>query len=112
MVGIEVDRSVGLTIFKQMLSRRRNVAFVAEEAARPIHQLAPIGAGLMHCTEYVHVVPGIGERFGLLAVVAVAQRAIVLGLAKALAKAALRCWRHICGRRRRRRRCCSLLPLL
>lgn len=84
------------------------MAFVAEEAARPIHQLAPVGAGLMHCTEYVHIVPGIGERLGQLAIVRRTQRAIVLGLAKALANAALRCCRHICGSRRRG----SLLPLL
>lgn len=61
---------------------------VAEESTRAIDQLAPVGARLMHCTEDVHIVPGVGERLGLLRR---AERAVVLALSKAFADAALRC---------------------
>lgn len=66
--------------------------FVAEDAARAIDQLAPIGAWLMHCTEDVHIVPGVGQSLGLLR--RAAECAVVLALAKALADAALRCGRR------------------
>lgn len=82
------------------------MSLVAEESTRAIHQLAPAGARLMHCTEYVHIVPRIGERLWQLCILGSAQGAIVFGLAKALAYAALRCGRHGCARR------CRLLPLL
>lgn len=63
MGNFDLERDL-LTVLEEMLAGCRNMPFIAEDATRAVDQLAPIGAWLMHCTEDVYIVPGVGQSLG------------------------------------------------